>query len=165
MNSCDGLDQVKSLLGTSLPSDLIDCDKFLTISFRYFAAAMRLFKDSIWLEQYEYGACELNHREIHQLNKLAACILFNFRHGVFEEPEKIVKLYIKTLHQQCNSDKSAMEEMNNIVVKLKSLSQKYCHGATMSITGAAFKRATDVSISVMPQPNFENVSFSIMHDY
>ena len=58
--AADGLDQLKVLLGNSLPQDLRDFDNFLTISFRYFASTMNLFKDSMWLDQYEDGTHQLN---------------------------------------------------------------------------------------------------------
>ena len=59
-NAADGLDQLKVLLGNSLPEDLRDFDNFLTISFRYFASTMRLFQDPTWLDQYEDGTLHLN---------------------------------------------------------------------------------------------------------
>jgi len=33
INANDGLSQVRALLGKDLPSDLCDCDKFLTVTF------------------------------------------------------------------------------------------------------------------------------------
>ena len=141
-----------------MPEDLSDCDSFLTISFGYFAASMRLFKDPIWVDQYESGAFQFNLPEAKNIHQMAPCILFNFRYGVFDEPEKIVKLYIKTLDKLCGSDKSLMETLNNLIVKLKSQSQKYCHGATITMVGAALRSSTDVSITVMPSPDYQNVS-------
>ncbi len=158
INANDGLDQVKALLGTSLPSDLTDCDKFLTISFRYFASSMRLFKDPIWLDQYEHGALQLGTGKGQDLDKVAACVLFDFRSGIFDEPKKIVRLYIKALEEQCNMDKVQMEEMNATVLRLKGQIQRYCHGATISMIGAAFRDTTEVNITEMPKPNYDNVS-------
>ena len=118
---------------------------------------MRLFKDPIWLDQYEHGAAQLNTKEGQDIDKIAACVLFNFRNGVFDEPEKIVKFYIKTLEEQCNYDRVEMEKMNTIVLRLKAQIQRYCHGATISMIGATYRDETDVAITVMPTPNYNNV--------
>jgi len=154
--AADGLDQLKVLLGNSLPQDLRDFDNFLTISFRYFASTMNLFKDSMWLDQYEDGTHQLNTKETQNVDSIAACILFNFRNGIFDEPEKIVKLYVKQLSLQCNNDKIEMERMNNVVLKLRSQIQRYCHGATLTMIGSAMRSTTNVSISVLPKPNYHN---------
>ena len=152
------MDQLKVLLGDSLPEDLQDFDQFLTISFRYFASTMRLFKDPMWLDQYEDGTLHLNTKETQNVDSVATCLLFNFRNGIFDEPEKIVKLYIKHLHQQCNSNKTEMERMNNIVLRLRSQIQRYCHGATITMIGTAMRSSSHVSISILPKPNYHNVS-------
>merc|ERR1739838_1014860 len=156
--AADGLDQLKVLLGNSLPEDLRDYNNFLTISFRYFASTMRLFKDPMWLDQYEDGTLHLNTKETQNVDSVAACLLFNFRKGIFDEPEKIVKLYVKHLSQQCNNDKTEMERMNQVVVRLNSQIQRYCHGATITMFGAAMRSTTNVSINVLPTPNYQNVS-------
>ena len=59
INAGNGLDQVKLLLGKNLPEDLLYCDKFMTISFKYFASAMRLFQDEVWLDTYHHYALRL----------------------------------------------------------------------------------------------------------
>jgi hypothetical protein len=53
INAYDGLTQVRALLGKDIPADLADYDKFLTVSFRYFAAAIELFSDKTAMEMYE----------------------------------------------------------------------------------------------------------------
>ena len=100
----------------------------------------------------------LNTTETQNVDSIAACILFNFRNGIFDEPEKIVKLYVKQLSLQCNNDKIEMERMNNVVLKLRSQIQRYCHGATLTMIGSAMRSTTNVSISVLPKPNYHNVS-------
>ena len=42
-----------------MPEDLLNCDKFMTISFKYFASAMRLFQDEVWLDTYHHYALRL----------------------------------------------------------------------------------------------------------
>lgn len=119
---------------------------------------MRLFKDPIWLDQYEYGCSQLNTKEALEVDKVAACLLFNFRNGIFDEPEKIARLYVKQLEIQCNANKSQMEKLNAVVLGLKAQISRYCHGATITMIGITFRDSTDVTIDFMPSANYNNVS-------
>lgn len=80
INSKDGLSQVQALLGRDIPTDLANCDKFLSITFRYFASALVLFSDKTAMEVYEDKANLISKVALlddeRKLGHFVACIVF-----------------------------------------------------------------------------------------
>jgi hypothetical protein len=157
MNACDGLDQVKSLLGLSIPPDLTCCDKFLTVSFRYFASALRLFNDLIWLDRYEIQSGCLKKRVSHfDIHKMAAIMLFNTKRGIYDEPRKIDRLCVQAI-EQCWRPSTPVNNNWEMEIKvllnvLHSMVTCYAGGATITRSGIKFMSTTKVSMTVMPLP-------------
>ncbi len=162
MNSGEGLAQVKSLLGASLPEDVRGCDKLLTVSFRYFASAIRLFNDPIWTDRYEVQAEAVKRSSFVNaefddgslgFHSLAAAILFNMNTGSFlDDPDKVRRLFTKSYK------KSAASQVKGGLDILKTMVHCYSGNSTITRTGAKFRNTTKVSLSSMPVPNISDVS-------
>lgn len=145
------MDQIKALLGHSTPEDLQSCHKFMTISFRYFAASLRLFHSSIWLDALECQSRLLS-KFSGTLDQIAPLILFNSNQGFYDNPEKIRKLY-----SQCCPKMEA--DAAEIALKyLQTMVQIYAQGSNIGLNCEEFQETTQVSMTVMPSPNFELVS-------
>jgi len=145
INAGNGLDQVKSLLGRNLPEDLLNCDKFMTISFKYFASAMRLFQDEVWLDTYHHYALRLKNNGL-TFDEIAACILFMNPQDPFEEPEKIRQFGHKVL-----SEISSKQSVRDAMISLRAMVQFYAHGSTPSgFSTQSLINSTEISFSAMP---------------
>jgi hypothetical protein len=145
INAGNGLDQVKSLLRKNLPEDLLNCDKFMTISFKYFASAMRLFQDEVWLDTYHHYALRLNNTGL-TFDEIAACILFMNPQDPFEEPEKI-----RQFGHQVLSEISSKQSVRDAMISLRAMVQFYAHGSTSSgFSTQSLMNSTEISFSSMP---------------
>ena len=156
-NAGNGIDQVKSLLGQSIPEDLVNCDKFLTISFKYFASALRLFSDEVWLDTYIHYASILKENPL-TFDEMAACILFMNPQAPCEEPEKIQKLGNQILSQI-----SSKQSVRSAMMSLKAMTQFYSHGSTSNFFGDSFIDSTEASFSSMPSFKASDVSCSCLN--
>ena len=152
-NAGNGLDQVKSLLAKSIPEDLVNCDKFLTISFKYFASALRLFSEEVWLDTYIHYASILKENPL-TFDEMAACILFMNPQAPCEEPEKIQKLGNQVLSQI-----SSKQSVRSAMMSLKAMTQFYSHGSTSNFFGDSFIDTTEASFSSMPSFKASDVSW------
>ena len=152
-NAGNGLDQVKSLLAKSIPEDLVNCDKFLTISFKYFASALRLFSEEVWLDTYIHYASILKENPL-TFDEMAACILFMNPQAPCEEPEKIQKLGNQVLSQI-----SSKQSVRSAMMSLKAMTQFYSHGSTSNFFGDSFIDNTEASFSSMPSFKASDVSW------
>merc|ERR1719433_883845 len=154
INAGNGLDQVKSLLRTNLPEDLLNCDKFMTISFKYFASAMRLFQDEVWLDTYHHYALRLKNNGLN-FDEIAACILFMNPQDPFEEPEKIRQFGHKVL-----SEISSKQSVRDAMISLRAMVQFYAHGSTPSgFSTQSLINSTEISFSAMPSLKSSDKSF------
>jgi hypothetical protein len=144
INAYDGLSQVRALLGRDLPSDLCDCDQFLTVSFRYFAAATRLFVDKTAMELYEDRANNLSNvtslDDDRKLGHLAACLVFyketGSGHGTFDSPVEISRAYERSLvsaaaNFEAKTHWSSLTNLVHCVTKLKHLVHFYSSQANI----------------------------------
>lgn len=152
---------MKALLGHCIPQDLLNCDKFLTISLGYFAASLRLFNSSIWLDTFEAQSALLG-KLSGDVDDIAACLLFNARSGFYDEPKKIQSLFLQSLRGSASNSNSHLEakakKTRQILNHLHALVQHYSQGSNISMTGFQLQATTLVSFSVMPQLNVELVS-------
>ena len=154
INAGNGLDQVKSLLRKNLPEDLLNCDKFMTISFKYFASAMRLFQDEVWLDTYHHYALRLKNSGL-TFDEMAACILFMNPQDPFEEPEKI-----RQFGHQVLSEISSKQSVRDAMISLRAMVQFYAHGSTPSgFATQSLMNSTEISFSSMPSLNSSDVRF------
>jgi hypothetical protein len=131
-------------LGKDIPSDLEDCDKFLTVSFRYFAAALVLFSDKTAMEMYEDRANLLSQvtslDDERKLGHLAGCLVFykesGCGHGTFDSPAEISRAYEWSLRSAATSfeAKTHWSSLTNIIAcvgKLKHMVHFYSSQANI----------------------------------
>ena len=151
INAFDGLSQVQALLGSDVPADLTNCDRFLTVSFRYFTSAIELFSDKMAMEMYEDRATLLKHvsqlDDDRKVGHIAACLVFykepGCAHGTFDSPVEISRAYDWSLrnaaaHFEPRSYWGITTNILSCVNKLKYLVHHYSSQANIMQSNSSY---------------------------
>lgn len=166
INAAGGLEQVKALLGPSLPEDLSDCTKFLTVSFRYFASALRLFSDHTWLDMYELKADSLRKSgAVSDEHQLAPCIIFTCDSKEHDNDRLDNVAVIKSAFQQAllsaaeytgpktTSKKKAKPTLTELIRSVETLkAMAHCYSGHANIHDSD-EKPTNMSMTVLPSPD------------